>query len=150
MVPGFCIELDCTESKKSSVQSLRKRIRTLNHRATKRRKEPALLRLVGRSVRRAALVVIALAGCASNLAAADWDDDPDTFGASGVVLAQAVAPKANLMLRKWALAPRQIDRNIFGAPAPGVDRFPATSLQNFYCLHKHIRERAPPPLVQIK
>jgi hypothetical protein len=125
-------------------------IRTLNHRATKTRKEPTLLRFVGRSVRMAALVVVALAGCASNFATTDWDDDPDTPDAADIVMAQPGAFEANVLLRKRAQIPRQIDRNIFGAPALSVDRVATTSVQNFYCLHKHIRERAPPPLVQIK
>lgn len=95
----------------------------------------------------AALIVIVLAGCASNFATTDWDDEPD---AAGVMMPQRAALEANVLLMKRVQIPRQIDRNIFGAPALGVDRVATTAVQNFYCLHKHIRERAPPPLVQIK
>jgi hypothetical protein len=98
----------------------------------------------------AALVVIAVAGCASNFATTDWDDDPDTPDAADIMMAQPAALKANVLLRKRAQIPRQIDRNIFEAAALSVDRLATTSVQNFYCLHKHIRERAPPPLVQMK
>ena len=98
----------------------------------------------------AALVVIALAGCLSNFAATDWDDDPDTPDAVDIMMAQPAALEANVLLRKRAQIPRLIDRNIFGAPALSIDYLAAASVQNFYCLHKHIRERAPPPLVQIK
>ena len=98
----------------------------------------------------AALILIALAGCLSNFATTDWDDDPDTPDAADIMMAQPAALEANVLLRKRAQIPRQIDRNIFGAPALGVYRVAATSVHNFYCLHKHIRERAPPPLVQLK
>jgi hypothetical protein len=126
-----------------------KKDKTLNRRATTR-KEPTLLRIVGRSVRMAALVVIALAGCISNFATTDWDDDPDTPAAADIMMAQPAALKANVLLRKPAHIPRQIDRNFFGAPALDVYRVAATSVHNFYCLHKHIQERAPPALVQAK
>jgi hypothetical protein len=120
----------------------------LNHRATKTRKEPTLLRIVSGSVRMAALILIAFAGCLSNFATNDWDDDPDTPDATDMMMAQPAALEANVLLRKRAQIPRQID--IFSAPAPGVYRVAATSVRNFYALHKHIRERAPPPLVQLK
>jgi hypothetical protein len=150
MIPGFCIELDCSESKNPESRIFERGIRTLNHRATKTRKEPTLLRIMGRSVRMAAVVVIALAGCASNFATTDWDDDPNTPDAADIMMAQPAALEANVLVRKRAQIPRQIDRNIFGAPALSVDHVAAMSVQNFYCLHKHIREHAPPPLVQIK
>lgn len=105
---------------------------------------------MGRSLRIAALVVIAIAGCATNFAANDWDDNPETPNAADVMMAQPAALKGSVLLRKPALIPRQIDRNIFGAPVLSVDRGATTSVQNFFCLHKHIRERAPPPLVQTK
>ena len=98
----------------------------------------------------AALVVIALAGCISNCAAIDWNEDPDSPDLADIMMAQPAALEANVLLPKRAQIPRQIDRNIFGAPALTVDGVATMSVQNFYCLHKHIRERAPPPLVQIK
>ena len=98
----------------------------------------------------AAVVVIALAGCISNFATTDWDDDPDTPDAADIMMAQPAALKANVLLLKPAQIPRQIDRNIFEAAALDVYRAAATSVQNFYCLHKQIRERAPPLLVQTK
>ena len=111
-------------------------------------KEPAFLHIVGRSVRVAALILIALAGCLSNFATTDWDDDPGTPDAANMMMAQPAALEANVPLRKRARIPRQID--IFGAPAPGVSRVAATAVHNFYSLHKHIRARASPPLVQLK
>jgi hypothetical protein len=120
----------------------------LNHRATKIGKKPAFLRIVGRSVRMTALILIALAGCLSTFATTDWDDDPDTPDAADIVMAEPSALEANILVRKRTQIPRQID--IFGAPAPGVYRVAATSVHNFYSLHKGIRERAPPPLVQLK
>jgi hypothetical protein len=99
----------------------------------------------------AALILIALAGCLSSLATADatdWDDDPGTPDAADLMMAEPAALEANVLLREQAQIPRQID--IFGAPAPGVYRVAAMSVHNFYSLHKHIRERAPPPLVQLK
>jgi hypothetical protein len=98
----------------------------------------------------AALVVIMLAGYASNLAATDWDDDPDTPDAADIVMAQPAALEAIVVLGKRAEIPRPIDQNIFGTPAPGIDRVAAISAHNFYCLYQNIRERAPPPLVQLK
>ena len=98
----------------------------------------------------AALILIAFAGCLSNFATNDWDDDPDTPDAADMMMAQPAALEANVLLRKRAQISRQIDRNIFGAPAPGIYRVAATSVHNFFSLHKHIRERAPPPLVQLK
>jgi hypothetical protein len=98
----------------------------------------------------AALILIALAGCLSNFATNDWDDDPDTPDAADMMMAQPAALEANVLLRERAQISRQIDRNISGAPAPGIYRVAATSVHNFFSLHKHIRERAPPPLVQLK
>ena len=98
----------------------------------------------------AALILIALVGCLSTFATADWDDNPNTPDAADVTMAPPAALEANVLLGKRAQIPRQIDRNIFGAPAPGVYRVAAMSVRNFYSLHKHIRERAPPPLVQLK
>ena len=98
----------------------------------------------------AALVVIALVGCISNFATTDWDGDPETADTVDIMMAQPAALEANALLPKRAQIPRRIDRNIFGAPALSLDRVATASVQNFYRLHKHIRERAPPPLVQIK
>ena len=95
-------------------------------------------------------IFIALAGCLSNFATNDWDGDSDTPDAADIVMAEPAALEANVLLRERAQIPRQIDRSIFVTPAPGVYRVAATSVRNFYALHKHIRERAPPPLVQLK
>jgi hypothetical protein len=96
----------------------------------------------------AVLMLIALAGCLSNFATTDWDDDPDTPDAADMMMAQPAPLEANVLLRKQAQVPRQID--IFGAQAPGVYRVAAMSVHNFYSLPKPIRERAPPPLVQLE
>jgi hypothetical protein len=96
----------------------------------------------------AALILIALAGCLSNFATNDWDDDPDTPDAADMMMAQPAVLEANVLLREQAQVPRRV--NISGAPAPGIYRVAATSVHNFFSLHKHIRERAPPPLVQLK
>jgi hypothetical protein len=98
----------------------------------------------------AALVVIAVAGCASNFAAIDWDDNPDTPDAADIMMAQPATLETHSVLRKQAQISRQIDRNVFADPMLVVGGSAMSSVQNFYCLHKHIRERAPPPLVQIK
>jgi hypothetical protein len=137
-------------NRKSQRPEFRKRIRTVNHRVTKTRNSPALLRIVGRSARWTTVAVIALVGCASNFAATDSDDDPDTPDAADIVMAQPAALEVIVVLRERAQIPRKIGRNIFGASAPGIDRVAATSVKNFYCLHKHIRERAPPPLVLLQ
>jgi hypothetical protein len=96
----------------------------------------------------AALILIALAGCLSTFASTDWYDDPDPPDAGMMMMAQPAALEGNVLSQKRAPIPRQID--IFGAQAPGVYRVAATAMHNFYSLHKHIRERAPPPLVQLK
>ncbi len=112
--------------------------------------ERAFLHMMGRSARMAAPILIALAACLSSFASIDWDDDPDTSNAADMMMVEPAALEANVLSRKRAQIPRQIDKNIFSAPAPGVYRVAATSVHNFYSLHKHIRERAPPPLVQLK
>ena len=96
----------------------------------------------------AALILIALAGCLSTFASTGWHDDPDTPDAGMMMMAQPAALEANVPLRKRAQVPLQID--ISGAQGPGVYRVAATSVHNFYSLPKQIRERAPPPLVQLK
>lgn len=95
----------------------------------------------------AALILIALAGCLSTFATTDWDDVSNTPDAAGMTMAEPAALGANVLLGKRAQIPRQIGRDIFGAPAPGVYRVAAMPVHNFYSLQNHIRERAPPPLV---
>jgi hypothetical protein len=108
------------------------------------------VRTVHKGLRMAAVVVIALVGCASNFAGIDWDDNPDTPDAADIVTAQPATLETQILLRKQAQIPRQIDRSDFASPMSIVGWSVMPSLQNFYFLRKDIRERAPPPLVQRK
>jgi hypothetical protein len=97
-----------------------------------------------------ALVVITLGGLATNFAATDWDGDPDTPDVADIVSVQPAGPEIQVLLRNQARIPRQDNRNLFATRMLIVEGSAMPSLQNFCCVHKGVRERAPPPLVQIK
>jgi hypothetical protein len=105
-----------------------------------------LLRVFGKTMRMAALVFIALAGCASSFASIDWDGDPDTPDSIDIVVALPPAPEAKVLLQNKALIPREMDLEPSTRPASEIFPVQPGPVQNFYCLHEHVPERAPPTL----
>jgi hypothetical protein len=100
----------------------------------------------GESVRTAALIFVALAGCAAGFASIDSDGDPDTPGSIDMMVVFPAAPGAKVLLQNKALIPREI--NLESSTRPASEIFPVQPgpVQNFYCLHEHVPERAPPIL----
>jgi hypothetical protein len=78
----------------------------------------------------AALALIALAGCGLSFAGIDWDGNPDTPNSIDIVFASPIAleiePSAPL--------------------TPEIISIRLGPVQNFYCFHEHVPERAPPIL----
>jgi hypothetical protein len=105
-----------------------------------------LLRVFGKSMRMAALAFIALAGCSSSFASIDWDGDPDTPDSIDIVVALPPAPEAKVLLQNEALIPREMDLKPSTRPASEIFPVQPGPVQNFYCLHEHVPERAPPRL----
>jgi hypothetical protein len=99
----------------------------------------------GESVRTAALIFVALAGCAAGFAGIDWDGDSNTPDSIDIVVVLPAA-EAKVLLQNKALIPREI--NLESSTRPASEIFPVQPgpVQNFYCLHEHVPERAPPTL----
>jgi hypothetical protein len=92
----------------------------------------------------AALVAVAFIGCGSNFAVNDWDDLDSPTTAEVTSALPAIIEINDSPLLQIKQMPRQIDPGTAPLRSPEVVQVVFASAGCFYCLHEHIRERAPP------